>query len=404
MNILLITVAYPPEIRSASNLMHELAEELQHRGHLITVATCYPKYNLASTHQALNFEECSSEKGIRVIRVRTLRHHKVNFFVRGISQLLLPYIFWAKLKKYLTNGVDGVVVYSPPLTLWHVGNRVKNIYDAKFILNIQDIFPQNAIDLGILTNHILIKLFEQIEKKAYKEADIVMVHSVSNREFLIKEKDFSPDRVKIIHNWVNLDAHKRSVRSDRFRKKYGLENKFIFFFGGVMGPSQGLHLIVNAAKKIREIDNIVILLAGDGTEKKKLQRLVRDYSLKNVVFHPFVSNEDYQDLLKEVNVGLVCLSSRNKTPVVPGKILGYMAASVPVLALLNKESDGHHIIKEATCGFSLISDDPRKAASFMLKMYKERERIKDYGKSGFKYATSHFSRKVCVDKLEELLK
>ena len=145
MNILLITDAYPPEIRSASHLMQELAEELRDRNHSVTVATCYPRYNLVNTSIGQSFKECSFEKRVRVIRIQTLPHHKVNFFIRGISQLLLPYILWARLKKYLTYSIDAVIVYSPPLTLWHVGKMAKRTYGAKFILNIQDIFPQNAI-------------------------------------------------------------------------------------------------------------------------------------------------------------------------------------------------------------------------------------------------------------------
>jgi colanic acid biosynthesis glycosyl transferase WcaI len=403
MNILLVTDAYPPEIRSASHLMQELAEELRNRGHLVTVATCYPRYNLATGKSDQNFEQCSYEKGIRVIRIRTLPHHKVNFLIRGIAQLLLPYIFWGKLKGYLSGGVEGAVVYTPPLPLWQVGRRAKNTYGAKFILNVQDIFPQNAIDLGILKNPFLIRLFKRMEQRAYKEANTITVHSVGNCEFLTEKQGLSPKKVVTLHNWVNLDVHKRAVDIGRFRKKYGLENKFIFFFGGVMGPSQGLDLIIDAARELRGIDDLAILLVGDGTEKEKLQRMVHDYSLRNVVFDTFVSKEEYQLLLKEVNVGMVCLSMRNKTPVVPGKILDYMAASLPVLALLNEESDGHHIIREAGCGYSEASEDVSKAASLMLRMYRERERLKEYGKSGFGYAGVHFSKKICVDRLEELL-
>jgi len=171
-----------------------------------------------------------------------------------------------------------------------------------------------------------------------------------------------------------------------------------------MGPSQGLDLIIDAAGELRGIDDLTILLVGDGLEKEKLQGLVRANSLENVVFQHFVSKKDYRTLLEEIDVGLVCLSAANMTPVVPGKILSYMAAAVPVLAFLNKESDGIHIIRQAKCGYSEVSDDARKAANMMLNIYKEREKLAEYGENGFNYATAHFSKKVCVDKLEGLLK
>jgi glycosyltransferase involved in cell wall biosynthesis len=90
--------------------------------------------------------------------------------------------------------------------------------------------------------------------------------------------------------------------------------------------------------------------------------------------------------------------------VVPGKILGYMAAGIPVLAFLNRESDGHQIIKEARCGYSEVSDDSSRAAQLILKMFEEKKRLKEVGSNGYQYALRNFSKKVCVDKLEGLLR
>ena len=182
------------------------------------------------------------------------------------------------------------------------------------------------------------------------------------------------------------------------------EKVFIIFFGGVIGPSQGLDLIVDAAKAITKEKDIVILLVGDGSEKESLMRRVQRNNLKNIIFHPFVSKEDYGKILEEVDVGLVCLTAKNKTPVVPGKILSYMAAGIPVLAFLNRESDGHQIINEARCGYSAVSDDAKVAAGMIMKMYEERNRMRELGMNGYRYAVQHFSRRICVDKLEILLR
>lgn len=407
MTILLITSSYPPEIRSSSHLMQELAEELAIREHKVIVATTYPKCNLAEKLKGNKFKKYSTENNIDVIRINTPLppHQKTNFMMRGISHLVLPYLYFFYIKKYIKKKKIGtVIVYSPPLTLAILGEKIKKTYVSKFILNIQDIFPQNAIDLGVLKNSFFIKLFERIEKRAYRNADIIAVHSSSNRKFLIREKNLPPHKVSTMYNWIDSSPCKKPVESDRYRKKYGLEKKFIFFFGGVMGPSQGLDLIIDAARELRRIDDLTILLVGDGLEKEKLQGLVRDNSLENVVFQNFVSKEDYRTLLAEIDVGLVCLSAANKTPVVPGKILSYMAAAVPVLAFLNKESDGIHIIRQAKCGYSEVSDNARKAANMMLNIYKERDKLPEYGKNGFNFATAHFSKKICVDKLEGLLK
>ena len=384
--------------------MQELAEELRDRGHAVTVATCYPQYNLADDALENQYAEVSIESGIRILRIRTLPHHKVNFIVRGLSQLSLPYIFWSKIKPYLKEGVDAVVVYSPPLPLWKVGQWTKKACGARFVLNLQDIFPQNAIDLGALHNPLLVSLFERMEKKAYDYADVVTVHSPSNGSFLTERQKIEASKLLTLHNWVDVGAYEEPQNDGYYRKKLNLENAFIIFFGGVLGPSQGLDLIVDAARDIRSEKDIVMLFAGDGTEKERLMDRVRQAGLQNVIFHPFVSKEEYGKLLKEVDIGLVCLTTKNKTPVVPGKILGYMAAGIPVLAFLNKESDGHQIIRDAACGYSEISDDVQKAAQLILKMYEEKDRLKEMGMNGYRYAVQHFSKQVCVDKLEGLLR
>jgi glycosyltransferase involved in cell wall biosynthesis len=402
-NILIVSDSYPPEIRSASHLMQEMAEELRDRGHIVTVATCYPKYNLANTFTAQEYKEVTVEDEIRVIRIHTLPHHKVNFILRGVSQLTLPYIFWFVLKKYLTMMVDAIVVYSPPLPLWRVGYFAKKTFGARFILNVQDIFPQNAIDLGVLTQPFLIRFFEKMEQRAYDTADIVTVHSPGNATYLLGEKKIAPSRLAVLHNWVDVGSNQYPQKRGHFRKKLDLEQAFIIFFGGVMGPSQGLDLILDAAKCCLANHHITFLLVGDGVEKERLVKRAREENLMNILFHPFVSKEDYDSLLKEVDVGLVCLSPKNKTPVVPGKILSYMATGVPILAFLNHESDGHKIINEARCGHTGVSDDPHRASQLILKMFQEKDQLGEMGLRGYQYALQDFSKKMCMDKLERLL-
>lgn len=402
MNILLITDSYPPEIRSASHLMQELAEGLRDRGHKVIVVTSYPGYNLNPEYGKIMFDKFTVEDNIEVIRIKTLPHHKVNFILRGISQLTLPYIFFSNIEKYIKYRIDIAIVYSPPLPLAIVGSKLKAKYGTRFILNVQDIFPQNAMDLGILKNRFMIKFFERMEKKVYDIADKIAVHSEGNKEFLLKTKHVSSHKVHILHNWVDIAPYTDAKRNNLFRKRYDIEDKFIFLFAGVIGSSQGLDLIVKIAIEIKDIPDICFLFVGDGTEKDRLMKMINKYRLKNIIFAPFVSKQEYPSLVKECDVGMVCLNSKNKTPVVPGKILGYMAASIPVVAFLNKESDGHSIIKEAKCGYSVVSDDYRKAVDVIIKIYSEKDKLKEYGENGFRYVVKHFAKCVCIDNLEKL--
>lgn len=395
MKILLITDSYPPEIRSASHLMQELAEGLRERGFEVYVATSYPKYNLTEEQKNKVYNEFEEEKGVKIIRIKTLPHHKVNFIIRGISQLSMPYIFENKIKKYIKS-TDIIIVYSPPLTLATLGRKLSKFYNAKFILNVQDIFPQNAIDLGVLKNPMLIKLFQNIERKAYQSANLIFVHSEGNLEFLKNAHPEFKDKFTVLHNWIDTNEFDGINKTGYFRDKYNLKNKFIILFAGVIGPSQGLDFVLDVAKAVEEIENLVFLIVGDGMERKKLEEIAKSKNIKNVIFKDFVSKEKYPELVKDSDVGLVSLTSKNKTPVVPGKILGYMAAGIPILAFLNKESDGHYIIKDANCGYSCVYGDLNNAIKIVKELYYSKS-ISLLGLNGNIYVKKHFDKNICID-------
>lgn len=404
MRILLVTDAYPPEIRSASHLMVELAEELHVRGHEVIVVTSYPEYNLDDSSRSQRWDECTREGAITVIRVKTLPHHNVNFLVRGVSQITMPRLFLAAVRRHISERIDASIVYSPPLPLAKVGSILKRTKGTRFVLNVQDIFPQNAVDLGVLKNPVLIRFFETMERRAYRNADAVTVHSEGNRRFLLERGRVASGTLSVLHNWIDVDAVRAADGKRDFREEYGLHSSFIFLFAGVMGPSQGLDMVLNVAEITKDLSDVVFLLVGDGMEKERLvARAARD-GLSNVIFKPFVSKEAYAALVNSVDVGVVSLTSRNKTPVVPGKILGYMAAGKPVLAYLNAESDGHELLRDARCGVSVVSDrTTEELAVAACELYGDRAKLRELGENGRRYVTENFEKRVCVDEIERLL-
>ena len=406
MKILLVTDSYPPEIRSASHLMLELALELNHRGHQVTVITTWPEYNLDQDEDKKTFDEIEVEDGITVIRVKTLPHHNVNYIVRGLSQLIMPFQFLMKLRKHKIKP-EAVVVYSPPLPLALVGSWLRR-KGIRNLLNVQDLFPQNAIDLGILTSSLQIKFFKALEHYAYRTADIVTVHSEGNRKMVLEKNPEIGSKLQLLHNWVDIDHHSADANhSERiptdFRKKWNIKQKHIAVFAGVMGPSQYLELILDIAERMQDQTDLLFLLVGDGKEKEKLQQIAKEKKLQNVQFEGFISRDVYPDLLNICSIGLVCLSPQNKTPVVPGKILGHMAASIPVAAFLHEASDGHALIKESGCGISASSADIESSEQALRQLMQNTEKFSAIGASGKSYAIQHFSKDICVSQLEKML-
>jgi colanic acid biosynthesis glycosyl transferase WcaI len=382
--------------------MLELAQELQQRGNQVTVITTWPEYNLDQDVVQRSFQELELEDGIRVLRVKTLPHHNVNYVVRGLSQLLMPLQFLRKLHNYKIRP-EAVVVYSPPLPLALVGSWLRRA-GVRNVLNIQDLFPQNAIDLGILRSKLQIKFFKALERYAYQTADSVTVHSEGNRQMLLGQQPQLSGKLKLLHNWVDIEHHTTTGHvSVDFKKKWNITQKHVAVFAGVMGPSQYLELILNIAEQMQEHTDLLFLMVGDGKEKVRLQQLAANKQLKNVRFEGFISREVYPDLLNACSIGLVCLSPQNQTPVVPGKILGHMAAGLPVAAFLHTQSDAHELIAQAKCGVSENSGNVQSCVQVMKSLMANEADFSQIGQRGREYAIKHFSKDVCVSELERML-
>jgi len=290
MRILLVADSYPPEIRSGSHLMFELAEGLHQLGHTVTVATTWPKYNVDLLFQSHHYQEMADEKGIQVFRFKVfLDHHNVSYWIRGLSHLWMPFKFIYKLMKYRVRP-DAVFVYSPPLSLGLVGAWLRYRFKSNFIFNVQDIFPQNAIDLGILKNKIGIKVFKTLESFVYRRADTIAVHSKGNQQLLQKKHPNLKNKIKELNNWIDL--HSFHLKSDfvDFRKLYGIKKTAcIFVFAGVVGPSQGLEFLIDVAELLQDKEDILFLIIGGGVGKGSLEGQSKKRKLRNIMFKSFIS-------------------------------------------------------------------------------------------------------------------
>jgi glycosyltransferase involved in cell wall biosynthesis len=401
MRILLVVSLYRPEISSAAELMKELAEELSARGHQVTVLTSAPLHRLDESDAGKVWPEFSLEGGVAVVRARTFALHQVGYIRRGLGVLFGPLQMWRALRKHVETDFDAAFIYSPPVTLGVIGYLLKR-RGTRVLFNVQDIFPQNAIDLGILRNPALIALFRWIERFSYRHADIVTAHSRSNLELLSKANPDLAHKLRILHNWIDISNFTTQPVKD-YRRIFGLEGKFVALFAGVLGPSQDIGMLVKVADSVRDLDNFLILIVGDGTEKQRAEELARSRGLNNVMFRPFISQDDYPDLLASVDLGLVCLGTAVKTPVVPGKILGYMVASLPVAAFVNEESDVHQLMLDAQCGASCVSSEIGKMEAILRDVYGDRDNCRRMGENGRQYAVEHFSKDRITAEIENML-
>jgi glycosyltransferase involved in cell wall biosynthesis len=340
--------------------------------------------------------------GMSVVRIRTLgmpRHIPV---LRGIGQFThaLTQLFSGL---FLTSGhVDIVLVYSPPLFLGFTALLLRMFRRAKVVVNVQDLFPQSAIDLGLLRHRILIDFFRGAERYLYRHADAVTVHSEGNKEHVVRCGG-SATATFVVPNVVDTRAIKPGERNNAFRVRYGLgEKEFVVSFAGVIGYSQDLDTVIDAAKLFTQQRDVVFYIVGDGLEKERLQR--RAEGMTNVRFLPMLPKNEYADLLHASDVCLVTLRKEVRTPVVPSKILSIMAAGRPIVASMPLHGDAPAFIQRTECGICVEPEQPERMAEAIRSLYERPERSAQFGTNGRKYVEQHCSVEVFAEQYERLFR
>ncbi len=397
MKILLISAFFPPEVGSASHLFYELGQGLLQRGHEITVLTGLPRYHVLGDKQRQFPFMYEKYHGLKVLRVFNLDVPWAQPLLRGLDQF--TFALFAGMAGATLPAFDAAVVYSPPLPLalaaWALGRWRRR----PVVVNIQDLFPQSAIDLGVLRNPHLIRIFRRMESFLYRRADLITAHSEGNRHYIVNA-GADPKRVRVIPNWIDTEAIQPMDRQNDLRAGLGLADKFIVSFAGIMGFSQDLETVLESAGLLKNQRDIAFLIVGDGVEKPKLEKIARDNDLDNVYFLPMQPKDKYPEVLAASDVCLATLRQEVRTPVVPSKILSIMAAGRPVLASLPLEGDAPQLIAAAQCGRSIPPGNPQAMAQAILQFYRDVEPRERMGAKGREYVVRHFSLQHSAELLE----
>lgn len=402
MKVLLISDYFPPEVGSASHLFYEFGTELVRRDIEVKVLTGFPRYNIRKKDLEKKYRRKLFMKeevnGMTVHRVKRLSLPRAIRVLRGLDQFITAFIFF--WRAFFMTGYDVVLIYSPPLPLGLTGFWIRILRWKKVVFNVQDLFPQSPIDLGVMNNKLIIGFFRFIEKIIYKHVNWVTVHSPGNLEY-VKARS-GKDNISVHHNWVNSEEICPGSKENDFAEQYDLKGKFIINFAGVLGISQDLDVIVEAAEKLKDVKDIYFIIVGDGLVKERIQALIDKKGLKNVQMIPMQSKERYPMVLQASDLGLVTLKETVKTPVVPSKLLSIMSAGIPVIAAVSLDGDTPKIIKESGCGICIEPENSEVLAEKVKYLYDNKDKCDKMGKAGREYVEKTFSLEKCTDKYIEL--
>jgi len=399
--ILLITGYFPPEMAAAPNLNYELGRELVRRGHSVTVATGFPRYNLkeipAKYRGKLYMRETMD--GMTVERTWYPSLPRDIPVARGIDIILMA--FALVLSALRAGRADVASVFSPPLTVGLTAILMRKLRGYPFVYNVHDLFPQNAVDLGVLRNKALIRFFRWMESYIYRRSDYLTVISSGNRDRVIANGS-DPGRTVIVPDWVDADFVFPGDKRNGFSERHGIVDKFVVSFTGVMGFSQDLDTVLAAARLLSDKPDIRFLLVGDGVEKPRLQSEAEKRNLNNVIFLPMMPREDVPIVLSSSDACLATLPASVKTPPVPSKIVWAMSAGRPLITCLPLDGDAPDLIRAADCGICLPPEDPQALADAVARLQANPEECRRLGENGRSYVLGNLSLKRSAQKYMEL--
>lgn len=398
MNILYITPSFPKE-NEGDNIYTDLAKELNKK-HNITVVVSEEKQKIDET-------KMQDERGIKVLRVKTGNLYGVSFIEKGITFITMQGQIKKAIKKYLSDEkLDLVLFMAPPVTFGSVVKYAMKKYNAKSYLMQKDIFPQNSLDLRILSKkNPMYYYFKHKEKVMYKVASKIGCMSQGNIDYLLEHNKFlNKDKLELFPNTITLkpiDNTKTNIR-----EKYNIDkDKFLAMYGGNFGKPQGIGFIMKVLDTYKDDERVVFFFSGRGTEKDKLFNYIKENDFKNVITHDFIPREDYQEILKETDIGLVFLDYRFTIPNIPSRTLSYFEYSIPIMAATDKNTDYKNIIiDDAKAGLWCESNNVEEFKKQLDYLIENKEERIQMGKNGRKYLEDNWTTDKSVEILENAYK
>ena len=419
MNIIFITLAGIDSIEK-SGIYEDLMRKFRDEGHHVHIVSPLERRVGQSTHiQEIN--------GVRILRVRTLNIQKTNVVEKGIGTLLIEGQFQRAIQRYFGHIQFDLILYStPPITFTNVVKYLKrkNPKAISYLL-LKDIFPQNAVDIGMFGEHSIFNwYFRRKEVALYKTSDFIGCMSPANVEFIRKHNQYYPaERVEVAPNSIEIkdnkrkeknelkvnnyqdcvdsleeERTKRKVESIYIRERYQLpKDKPIFIYGGNLGKPQGIDFLIQCLDANKNRDDCYFVVVGNGTEYKKLQTWYESMNekckVKNekcaVRLMQRLPKEDYDMLARSCDVGLIFLDHRFTIPNYPSRLLAYLQSSMPVICATDPNTDMGRIAEENGYGYWCESNNVSAFTALIDKMLASDR--KGMGQRGYEFLKANYT-------------
>lgn len=353
MRLALIADVFIPLRSSGAVQLRDLSRELAAQGHDVTVLVASPELS-----ENYRIEQWS---GVRIVRLRTPKTKDVSYARRTLGECIMPYAMLRNLKRAGLGGErwDGVIWYSPSIFLGPVVNALKRASKCPSYLIVRDIFPEWAVDMGLMGRGLPYRLFKAVANYQYSVANVIGVQAEGNLDYFTRVSSANPARVEVLHNWL---ADAPDIGCSIRIADTALAGRKIFVYAGNMGIAQGMGIMLDLVQRLAHRADVGFVFVGRGSDAKRLRDESVDRALTNVIFFDEIDPDEIPGLYAQCHVGLVALDPRHKSHNIPGKFLSYMQAALPVLASINAGNDLVQIIQRKRVGSVCTDSSPATLA------------------------------------------
>lgn len=401
MNVLFLTLLDFDSL-DERNIYTDLLREFAKHGHNLFVISPVERRKNQET-KLLKTDKAT------ILKLKIGNTQKTNIIEKGISTISIEPQFIACIKKYFSDVKFDLVIYStPPITFCNAIEFVKKRDGAKTYLLLKDIFPQNAVDLGMMSKSgikgLIYKVFRNKEKKLYRISDYIGCMSQANVEYVLKHNpEINPEKVEICPNSVEVvDMSVDEKTRDEIRRKYGIPlDKKVFVYGGNLGKPQGIDFMIECLRSQEKNKEVYFLIVGDGTEYGKIETYVESDKPSNVKLMKRLPKEDYDKMVAACDVGMIFLDHRFTIPNFPSRLLSYMQAKIPVLAVTDPNTDIGKVIVDGGFGWWCESNNVESFVALISTINTDRD---IQGSNGWGYLVSHYASIQSYEIIMETIK
>lgn len=408
MNLLVLCPHFAPDVAPTGEVMTSIASELVARGHRLHVVTSLPWYEHHRIEpgwegKAVRHED--TDWG-RITRVNPFPTDKRNIPARALAFAGFTALAGlASVAGRRPGRPDAVLAMSPPLTLGAAGWAAAKRWTVPYVFNIQDVFPDVAVELGAITNPAVIRAASWLERWSYRRADAVTVLSDDLRDNLvakIERRVADPlDRIRVIPNFVDTETIRPAdPEAGAYRREHDLVGRQVVMYAGNVGFSQSLDLVLAAARALADRPEVVFVINGGGSARLDLEREAA--GMANVRFVDFQPKERLPEVLAAADVHVVPLRRGLARSSVPSKTYSILASGRPVVASVDEGTEVARVVEQAGAGLAVPPDDPGAFTAAITKLLDGPEQARAMGAAGRAFVERWASPAAVAQRYEEL--